>query len=110
MLYGNFDKIMCGLKWVDIDNMHSQLILDNPAKDIIVELEYNIQIPTKCHWSSFNHITRCRKDSGICYSYYDYLDERDKAKRAVVEELIKECKIIIQNSKGLMKKLQDIYQ
>lgn len=100
---------MCGLKWIDIDNKHSQLILDNSAKDIIAELEYNIQIPTKCHWSSFNHITRSCKDSGICYSYYDYLDERDKAKRAVVEDLINECKIIIKNSKGLMKKLQNMY-
>ena len=107
MLYGNFDKRICGLKWIDIDNRHSQLILDNPSKEVIAELEYSIGIPSKCHWSSFNHVTRHNKDSGIPYNY-DYLDERDKAKKAVIEDLIKECKIITKNTKWLMKKLQDM--
>lgn len=108
MLYGNYDKIESKLKWIDIDDRHSQLILDNPAQDIIVELKYNIQIPTKCYWSSFNHITRNNDNTGNCYSYYDY-DEREKAKKTVVENLIRECDRIVQNTNGLMKKLQDIF-
>ncbi len=109
MLYGNYDQIKSKLKWIDIDDRHSQLILDNPSKEIIAELEYDIQIPTKSHWSSFNHITRNSKNTGNCYSYYDYLDEREKAKKAVVEDLIKECETIVKNTKGLMRKLQDMH-
>lgn len=110
MLYGNFDQRKSKLKWIDIDDRHSQLVTDDPAKDIIVELKYNIQIPTKCHWSSFNHITREHKDVGICYGYYDYLSEREQAKKAIIGDLIKECKCIIKNTQGLMKKMQEISQ
>lgn len=108
MLYGNFDQRKSKLKWIDLDDSHSQLVTDDSAQDIIVELEYNIQIPTKCHWSSFNHITREHKNVGNCYSYYDYLGEREQSKDAVVRDLIRECETIIKNTKGLKKKLQDI--
>lgn len=96
------------LKWIDIDDSNSRLVTDDSSERIIAELEFNIQIPTKCHWSSFNHITRTNKNSGFYYGYYDYLDERDKAKKAVVNDLIKECKTIIKNSKGLIEMLKTL--
>ena len=42
MLYGNYDKIKSKLKWIDIDDRHSQLILDNPAQEIIAEFLLNV--------------------------------------------------------------------
>lgn len=108
MIYGNYDKIKLKLKWIDIDDMYSQLILDNPAQEIIAELKFNIQIPTKCYWSSFNHVTRRHENTGRAYLHYDYLSEREKAKESVINDLINECQRIVQNTKGLMKKLEDI--
>ncbi|MBD5534623.1 MAG: hypothetical protein HDQ99_02975 [Lachnospiraceae bacterium] len=97
------------LKWIDVDKRHSKLVVDNSDERLIAELEFNTQISTKSHWSSFNHITRTNKDSGFCYGY-DYLEERDKAKKAVVDDLIKECKTIINNSRELIEGLKALEQ
>ena len=98
------------LKWIDIDDYNSKLVTDDSSERIIAELKFNIQIPTKCHWSSFNHITRTNKNSGFYYGYFDYPEERDKAKKAVINDLIKECEKIIKNSKCLIEILNNLEQ